>query len=133
MESAERHYDEVTEEKEAYADRVAQQEYENALAMGLPYDVAVQQGQYAMDVSEQEFEARVNEKAQDDAERHYDEVTAKKQAYADKAAEQQYENALAMGLPYDVAVQQGQYAMEASEQEFEARVNEKEEYASAVG
>ena len=27
--------------------------------MGLPYDVAVQQGQYAMEVSEQEFEAKV--------------------------------------------------------------------------
>ena len=53
---------EVSEQKEAYADRVAQQQYENAVAMGLPYDVAVQQGQYAMEVSEQEFENKINEK-----------------------------------------------------------------------
>merc|ERR1719174_3168953 len=32
-----------------------------------------------------------------------------------------------------MAVQQGQYAMEVSEQEFETKINEKEEYASAVG
>ena len=82
---------------------MAEEQYEQALAMGLPYDVAVQQGQYAMEVSEQEFEAKVNEK----------------EAYASEVGQQAFEAAQAMGLPYEAAVAAGQKAQDSAESHYD--------------
>merc|ERR1719353_5363 len=116
LEASEQEFETKVNAKEDYADAVGQEAFEAAQARGMPYEWAVAEGQ----------------KAQDDAESHYEVVKAK-EAYADSVAEQEYERVLAMGFSYEEAVQEGQYALEASEQEFETRVNEKEEYASAVG
>ena len=74
-------------EKEDYSDAVAQEEFDNAIARGLPYDQAVAAGQKAMQ----------------SAAKHYDDLTKEKEAYADKVAQQAYQTALAQGLPYEVA------------------------------
>ena len=60
------------EEEEKYADAVAQEQFENALQRGLPYDKALSDGQKAMEA----------------AERHYDE----KEGYADAVADYVYSN-----------------------------------------
>ena len=60
------------EEEEKYADAVAQEQFENALQRGLPYDKALSDGQKAMEA----------------AERHYDE----KEEYADAVADYVYSN-----------------------------------------
>ena len=59
------------EEEEKYADAVAQEQFENALQRGLPYDKALSDGQKAMEA----------------AERHYDEVSEQKEEYADAVAD----------------------------------------------
>ena len=63
-------------EKEEYADAVAQEQFENALQRGLPYDKALSDGQKAMEA----------------AERHYDEVAEQKEEYADAVVDYVYSN-----------------------------------------
>ena len=64
------------EEEEKYADAVAQEQFENALQRGLPYDKALSDGQKAMEA----------------AERHYDEVSEQKEEYADAVVDYVYSN-----------------------------------------
>merc|ERR1740138_1224563 len=113
MDLSEQEFEARVNEKEEYADAVAQQGFESAAAMGMPYEAAIAEGQ----------------KAQDDAERHYEEVTKKKQVYADAIAKQQYESALAMGASYEQALAMGhsveqakrmaQRALDDAEKEFD--------------
>merc|ERR1719265_2485471 len=148
MDEAEAHFDEVNEEKKAYADKVAEEAFEQALAMGLPYDVAVQQGQQALDAAELEFEEDANEKeefadavgqmafekalhrmsfeeaffkgqaGQDIAEREYERLVDEKRAEADRVAQQEFQMALNAGASYDQAMAAGQYALDMTEQAF---------------
>ena len=64
------------EEEEKYTDAVAQEQFENALQRGLPYDKALSDGQKAMEA----------------AERHYDEVAEQKEEYADAVVDYVYSN-----------------------------------------
>merc|ERR1719453_1479290 len=146
MEVSEQEFEARVNEKEEYADAVGQEAFAAAEAMGLPYQAAVAEGQ----------------KAQDDAERHYDEVTAKKQAYADAVAkqmaqralddaekefddtdaeraayanavaQQQYEVFLASGYSYQQAINEGQAALNFAEADYDSMLADQQAYADAV-
>ena len=68
-------FEEKENEKEAYADAVAQGFFEQAMAMGYSYDEALKKAQAALESSEKEF----------------DELDEERTAYADAMAQQQYE------------------------------------------
>ena len=53
------HYYEVVAEEDIYADDVAQRQYEQALAMGAPYEQAVYAGQVAHEIAAAHFEEEV--------------------------------------------------------------------------
>ena len=94
-------------EKEDYSDAVAQEEFDNAIARGLPYEQAVAAGQKAMQ----------------SAAKHYDDLTKEKEAYADNVGQQAYEAALAQDLPYELSLQLERAAWERAEQELRRYVN----------
>ena len=82
---------------------MAEEQNEQALAMGLPFDVAVQQRQYAMGVSEQECEAKVNAK----------------DAYASEVGQHAFVAAQAMGVPYEAAVAAAQKMQDSAESHYD--------------
>merc|ERR1719482_1251083 len=105
QDDAERHYEKVTAKKQAYADAIATQQFESALAMGASYEQAQAEGQAALDMSEEEFEMKENAKkmaqrALDDAEKEFDDTDAERTVYANAVAQQQYEFLLASGYSY---------------------------------
>merc|ERR1719331_3577074 len=127
LESSEEEYDELDEERTAYADAMAQQQYEAFLAAGYSYEQALAEGQAALN----------------SAEADYEEMLADQQAYADAVAQQQFEQALAMGYPYDAAVEQGQLPLDEAERQYSMSMMENmqvpqiapeaEAYAGQVG
>merc|ERR1719161_2570407 len=127
LESSEKEFDELVDEKEAYADAMAQEQYEALLAAGYSYEQALAEGQAALNMAEADYDA----------------MLADQQAYADAVAQQQFEQALAMGFPYDRAVQEGQYALEEAERQYSQSMMEnmqdpqidleQEAYAEQVG
>merc|ERR1719197_1034256 len=78
--------------EEAYADDVAQQSYESALAAGKSYEAAVADGRRAHAMASE----------------HYEEAVVEEDRYADGVAQRQYEQSLAAGMPYEQAVAYGQ-------------------------
>merc|ERR1719163_1086081 len=111
QDDAERHYDEVTLKKEAYADAVAQQRFDAALAQGAPYEEALDEAQDALAAGyPAELAAAEGQAALNAAESDYEAMLADQQAYADAVAQQRFETALAMGVEYEDAVAEGQRA-----------------------
>merc|ERR1719482_2463925 len=83
LESSEKEFDELDEERTAYADAMAQRQYEDVLAAGYPYEQALAEGQAALNAAEAD----------------YDTMLADQQAYADAVAQQQFEEALVVRVP----------------------------------
>merc|ERR1719146_38840 len=127
LDDSEKEYDEINAERTAYADAVAQQQYEAFLASGYSYEQALAEGQAALNAAEADYDA----------------MLADQQAYADAVAQQQFEQALAMGYPYDQAVEQGQLALDEAERQYSLSMMENmqvpqiapegEAYAEQVG
>ena len=56
LESSEKEFDELDEERTAYADAMAQQQYEDVLAAGYPYEQALAEGQAALNAAEADYD-----------------------------------------------------------------------------
>merc|ERR1719389_993468 len=96
LDDAEKEFDDTDAERTAYANAVAQQQYELFLASGYSYQQALNEGQAALNFAEAD----------------YDTMLADQQAYADAVAQNTFEMALQMGYSYPDAVAEGQGAME---------------------
>merc|ERR1719161_2868553 len=83
LDEAEKEYDQNNAERTAYADAVAQQQYESFLASGYSYQQALNEGQAALNFAEADYDAMI----------------ADQQAYADAVAQQFFEMVLQMATP----------------------------------
>merc|ERR1719146_374436 len=116
LDDAETEFDDIDSERSAYADAVAQQQYEFFLASGYSYQQALNEGQAALDFAEAD----------------YDTMIADQQAYADAVAQQTFEMALQMGYPYPNAVAEGQGALEAAEYEYSQAMMQRMQFTPQV-
>merc|ERR1719375_1359524 len=116
LDEAEKEYDQNNAERTAYADAVAQQQYESFLASGFSYEQAMAEGQAALNFAEAD----------------YDTMLADQQAYADAVAQQFFEMALQMGYSYPDAVAEGQGALEAAEFEYSQALMQRMQFTPQV-
>merc|ERR1719420_2771901 len=116
LDDAETEFDDIDSERSAYADAVAQQQYEFFLASGFSYEQAMAEGQAALNFAEAD----------------YDTMLADQQAYADAVAQQTFEMALQMGYSYPDAVAEGQRALEAAEYEYSQSMMQRMQFTPQV-
>merc|ERR1719389_1295684 len=89
LESSEKEFDELDEERTAYADAMAQQQYEDVLAAGYSYE----QGQLALDEAERQYSMSLMEGMQ------VPEIAPEADEYAAQVGQEQYDLAQWMGMP----------------------------------
>merc|ERR1719161_2741590 len=116
LDEAEKEYDQNNAERTAYADAVAQQQYESFLASGYSYQQALNEGQAALNFAEADYDAMI----------------ADQQAYADAVAQQFFEMALQMGYSYPDAVAEGQGALNAAEHEYSLALMQRMQFTPQV-
>merc|ERR1719426_455350 len=116
LDDAEQELDDTDAERAAYADAVAQQQYEAMLASGYSYQQALNEGQAALNFAEAD----------------YDTMLADQQAYADAVAQQTFEMMLQMGYSYPDAVAEGQRALEAAEYEYSQSMMQRMQFTPQV-
>merc|ERR1719426_391965 len=116
LDDAEQELDDTDAERTAYADAVAQQQYEAMLASGYSNQQALNEGQAALNFAEADYDA----------------MLADQQAYADAVAQQYFEMALQMRYSYPEAVAEGQGALEAAEHEYSLALMQRMQFTPQV-